>query len=54
MIDAFCSGVNLAYIHLGLLLPCDVLLLASLESLIAARLTYADRGPLRFGRAPKG
>ena len=53
-IDAFCSGVKLAYFPLGLLLPFDAFLTASLVSLIAAGLTYVDRGPLGFGKAPEG
>ena len=53
-IDAFCSDVNLAYFPLGLLLPCDTFLTASLASLIAAGLMCADRGSLGSGRVPEG
>ena len=44
-IDAFCSGVNLAYFSLGLLLPCDAFL-SFFGVLIAAGLMCVDRGPL--------
>ena len=42
-IDASCSGMNLAYFPLGLLLPCDIFLTALLAPLIAAGLMCADR-----------
>ena len=48
-IDAFCSGVTLAYFLLGLLLACDAFLTASLASLIAAGLTYAMHTAVHWG-----
>ena len=45
--------MNLAYFPLGLQIPCDPFLTASLLSLIVAGLACADRGIKGLDRCPK-